>query len=127
MRTMINNNRAGAEFADTGNARRVWTDTYTVQLYANKTTSPGWFHEWLACERSLTHYTLTLEDSQRLRRVPSSAVDVCGSATSPWAAGSTFGRPTDFGRGALQQRRGTVVGTGCTGRKAREGINLLGS
>ena len=35
---------------------------------------------------------------------------------SPWAAGSTFGRPTDLGRGALQQRRSTVVGTGCTGR-----------
>ena len=78
--------------------------------------SNGWFHEHLPCERSLTHYTLTLEDSQRLRRVPSSAVDVCGSATSPWAAGSTFGRPTDLGRGALQQRRSTVVGTGCTGR-----------
>ena len=72
----------------------------------------GWFHDWLRCERSLTHYTLTLEDSQRLRRVPSSAVDLCGSATSPWAAGSTFGRATDFGRGALQQRRGTVWAPG---------------
>ena len=76
----------------------------------------GWFHEHLRCERSLTHYTLTLEDSQRLRRVPSSAVDVCGSATSPWAAGSTFQRATNLGRGAHQQRCGTVVGTGCTGR-----------
>ena len=53
---------------------------------------------------------------QRLRRVPSSALDLCGSATSPWAAGSTFQRATNLGRGAHQQRCGTVVGTGCTGR-----------
>ena len=43
-------------------------------------------------------------------------MDLYGSDTSPWAAGSTFGRPTDLERGALQQRRSTVVGTWCTGR-----------
>ena len=87
-----------------------------IKMLFSPNTGFGWFHEHLRCERSLTHYTLTLEDSQRLRRVPSSALDLCGSATSPWAAGSTFQRATNLGRGAHQQRCGTVVGTGCTGR-----------
>ena len=44
--------------------------------YCQATTLYGWFHEHLSCECSLTHYTLTLEVSQRLKLVPSSAVDL---------------------------------------------------
>ena len=59
----------------------------------------GWFREWLASECSLTHYTRTLELTQRLQSPPGSAVGPGRPARRLGAAGSTTNRRPDLERG----------------------------
>ena len=59
----------------------------------------GWFHEWYERDCSLTHYTRTLELTQRLQSPPGSAVGPGRPARRLGAAGSTTNRRPDLERG----------------------------